>query len=240
MRFQNRVLESRLDGYGSQKLWYSEIYQSLSCGTESGVLARIAHNAIERKIFKNSSDERRKILEVGGGDGIHLRFVETEFDEYLLTDYDDKQLELASKNFVSDVRDIRFQNENAQSLSFSDNSFDRLVATCVLLHLEDPEKALMEWRRVVKKDGTISIYYPHEPELITRIGRNLLIGRKAKKLGFWGYDLLMAREHVNSAWRAETLLRFVFRNDTVKIRRWPFIKGPFFLNSFTVFHVKVN
>ena len=239
MLFRKQVQKSPSDTYGSQKLWYSEIYQSLSCGTESGILARIAHNAIERDTFRNSSETCKKILEVGGGDGIHLRFVQSEFDEYVLTDYDDDQLKLASINLDSDPRNIRFQNENAQSLSFSNDSFDRLVATCVLLHLDDPEGAISEWRRVVRNGGNLSIYYPHEPELLTRVARRILLGRKASKLGFHGFDLLMAREHKNSAWRIEQFLKFVFMNDTIKIKRWPFIKGPLFMNSFTVFHVKI-
>jgi phosphatidylethanolamine/phosphatidyl-N-methylethanolamine N-methyltransferase len=239
MLFRKQVQQSRSDTYGSQKLWYSEIYQSLSCGAESGILARIAHSAIESNVFRNSSEKSEKVLEVGGGDGIHLRFVKSEFNEYVLTDYADDQLRLASMNLDSDPRNIRFQNENAQSLSFSDNLFDRLVATCVLLHLDDPEGAISEWRRVVKNGGHLSIYYPHEPELLTRLARRMLIGRKASKLGFHGFDLLMAREHKNSAWRIEQFLNFVFINDIVKIKRWPFIKGPLFMNSFTVFHVKI-
>lgn len=66
MAFRNKVLKSQLDGYGSQRLWYSEIYQSLSCGTESGILARIAHNAIESDAFRNSSEKCERTLEVGG------------------------------------------------------------------------------------------------------------------------------------------------------------------------------
>lgn len=236
--FKRPKFDSTSKDYGSQELWYSEIYQSLSCGSESGIMSRIAHNAIEKSVFEDASKCFSKILEVGGGDGIHLSFVNSDFDQYFLTDYDDSQLNKAAQRLSSDHRSIFCKNENAESLSFGDNTFDRLIATCVLLHLEQPEIAVREWRRVVKGGGEISIFYPHEPEVLTRLARKLLLGRKAAKLGFGGFDLLMAREHRNSAWRVETFLKFVFKNDLIKIKRWPLKRGPFALNSFTVFHVQ--
>ena len=64
MAFRNKVLESQLDGYGSQRLWYSEIYQSLSCGTESDILAGISLKAIKRKVFRIPLKNVRKFLKL--------------------------------------------------------------------------------------------------------------------------------------------------------------------------------
>jgi len=44
---------------------------------------------------------------------------------------------------------------DAQSLSFADDSFDTVLATCVFCTVPDPIKGLREMRRVCKPGGTI-------------------------------------------------------------------------------------
>jgi SAM-dependent methyltransferase len=61
----------------------------------------------------------------------------------------------------------KFQNGNidvvseADNLPFEDDSFDYLLSSHCLEHLPDTLKALHEWKRVVKKDGTIFLILPH-------------------------------------------------------------------------------
>ena len=45
-------------------------------------------------------------------------------------------------------------------LPFADKSFDVIVATDVLEHIEDDFAALQEWRRVLKEDGSLVITVP--------------------------------------------------------------------------------
>ncbi|MDU0370684.1 class I SAM-dependent methyltransferase [Hymenobacter endophyticus] len=50
-------------------------------------------------------------------------------------------------------------------LEFADNSFDVVVASDVLEHIEDEQRALREWRRVLKPGGQLLVYVPAFPQL---------------------------------------------------------------------------
>lgn len=55
---------------------------------------------------------------------------------------------------------LSFQVDDAQALSFPDNSFDGARAERVLQHLEDPAQAVRELVRVVRPGGRIAILEP--------------------------------------------------------------------------------
>lgn len=66
----------------------------------------------------------------------------------------------ASKNFP----DIQFQEGDAENLPFNDESFDAVVCPFGLLHMSEPEKAVSEAYRVLKKDGKYSFSVWTTPE----------------------------------------------------------------------------
>ena len=84
-------------------------------------------------------------------------------------------------------------------MTYDEHSFDRLVATCLLIHLPEPEQALAQWRRMVRPGGLLSIYVPCDPGALLRLTRKFTTARKVRKLGFDRYDLVLAREHRNHA-----------------------------------------
>jgi len=55
-------------------------------------------------------------------------------------------------DIVGDVRDLSL---------FADRSFDSVFSSHVLEHIEDTEKTLREWWRVVKVGGHLTLYLPH-------------------------------------------------------------------------------
>jgi ubiquinone/menaquinone biosynthesis C-methylase UbiE len=223
------------DKKGDQDIFYKHFYQLLSCGNKQGFVARRTHKSLERYSKTNCT-----ILELGTGDGLHLHFVKKMFYSYLATDISASQIVKAKANFKDDVRNIRFKVENAENLKQLDNSFDRVIASCILLHLVNPEIALEEWRRVCRNGGSINIYIPSEPELILRICRWLITGRRAKKLGYDGFKILMAREHINHSYGLEKMIEYVFRDDDIKTSRWPFRVSPLFLSIYTIHRITVT
>jgi ubiquinone/menaquinone biosynthesis C-methylase UbiE len=106
------------------------------------------------------------------------------------------------------------------------------------VHLEKPEEALLEWRRIVKPGGAITIYVPCEPGILLKIFRNTFTKPKAKKLGFNCYDLFIARDHKSSADRVLNICRFVFRHDSLKFGFYPFRLRSWNLNLFIIVQVE--
>ncbi|MBI4574821.1 MAG: class I SAM-dependent methyltransferase [Planctomycetes bacterium] len=55
---------------------------------------------------------------------------------------------------------VRFREARAETLPYPDGRFDLVLATEVLEHLEDPRRALREWRRVLAPGGTLLVSCP--------------------------------------------------------------------------------
>jgi phosphatidylethanolamine/phosphatidyl-N-methylethanolamine N-methyltransferase len=185
----------------------------------SGNLASkvLAHShAVLEKAF-GPKDHFGKVLEVGAGSGQHPLSVKHRFDEYWITDGNDRMLEQARARFGSDGR-YRYQIEDARQLSFADASFDRVIVTHVLEHIVHPHDVLREWTRLIKPGGTLSLVLPCDPGLAWRIGRSIGVRKRARDAGL-EYDYWMAREHVNPIFNLVTFINFYFTD--VKESWWP-------------------
>lgn len=211
--------ESRMKDFD---LWSSEnahIYEqnNYSAGL-SGYCMRKGHELLE-KPFKET-DVFADVLEIGAGTGLHLDYVNHDFDRYFVTDASESMLKLCRQTLTDDR--VFFQVENAVSLSFDDNSFDRIIACHVLEHLNRPVEALLEWHRKCRSGGVISLLLPCDPGVMWRFGRSLGPRKKYEKLGL-PYDFIMALEHVNSITNLVAIIRFLF--DDVSENWWP-LKMP--------------
>jgi phosphatidylethanolamine/phosphatidyl-N-methylethanolamine N-methyltransferase len=185
---------------------YSESYETANYGSGlAGWVMRTSHALIERPYGADTYFDR--VLEVGAGSGIHLEYVRHGYSEYWLTDSSKPMLEQATAR-AADQR-IKASVEDASSLSFSDGSFDRVIACHVLEHLYRPHLVLREWDRVLKPGGVLSIVLPCDPGLAWRLGRHLGPRKQAKRNGLQ-YDYVMAREHVNPITNLVNFVRYYF------------------------------
>lgn len=216
---------------------FSEVYDDSNYSSllQSSVM-RASHKLLE-KTYDNGIHFGR-VLEVGAGTGEHLPFVRHSFDEYILTDLDPKTLEVAkAKLFNRFEGRVGFEVQTGKTLAYSDNTFDRLVATHVLEHIYKPHLALKEWYRVLKNGGVLSILIPTDPGLAWRLGRHLGPRRNAIAQGV-PYDYVMAMEHVNSCNNLIAILRHYFPNS--KEAWWPFPIQSMDLNLFYAFHATID
>jgi len=220
---------------GSVEHYYQHFYRKMIGLDSTGLLSllwKYPHWLMERK-FK--SNKGKSILELGVGEGEHIQFVTADFDKYVAYDLDGDRLQLISG---FGIPNLQIQQGDAQPLSFPDATFDRLIATCLLVHLVDPEKALREWERVLKPGGTLTIYVPCEPGLALKLFRKFITKPKAKKMGYDGYDLFIARDHKTSADRVITLCRYIFGDGKMAVKYYPFLIKSWYLNLFSVIHIK--
>ena len=189
-------------------IWNSEFageYEHINYqrGIVGYVMAK-SHALIERTYGPNVKFGR--VLEVGAGSGIHVKYVRHAFDEYWLTDASTEMLKGIGKHNTSG---IVVAAEDATRLSSENASFDRLIATHVLEHLYRPHEVLREWARVLRPGGVMSIVLPCDPGLLWRIGRSFGPRGQARTKGI-PYDYLMAREHVNAITNLVTFINYYF------------------------------
>ncbi len=136
----------------------------------------------------------KQLLDVGAGEGFTLAKLQragvtahVEGIEYLPL-----AIELGKKANPN----IKLVQGTIYDLPYKANSFDLVLCTEVLEHLEDPKKALAELVRVSKKYVLLSV--PHEPWFM--LGNFF----RGKNLSRWGNDI----EHINH-WTGGQFKQFV-------------------------------
>ena len=181
----------------------------------SGYAIKSIHKLME-KPFKNSS-EFKNVLELGGFVGNHVSFVKHKLNNYVNSDI----LFEVDKKIKKDNFMYYEKNIDAEKLvNIKTNSFDRLIATCLILHINNSLESLAEWNRVVKKGGVLTIWVQNEPSLLMRILRSLITSKNDKNF----YKRLY-NDHKNFYFRVENHIYEVFKDSNIKKYKYPF---PFF------------
>lgn len=174
-------------------------------------------NPIQKKLIDNFYNtfikilkplDVESILDVGCGEGITLDRLRKEAigKELSGIDYSDDALKIGKKIYP----DLNLKKGDIYDIKEKDNSYDLVIATEVLEHLEDPEKALKELIRVSRKYVLLSV--PNEPFFI---GANFLRGKYIKNFG-------NHPEHINH-WTFIGFEKFLKKNGLKIIKKkYPF------------------
>ena len=113
------------------------------------------HRDLNLLIKKTNSNN---LLDIGCGEGYTSQQILKENNlKISAVDLDEKMLESAKKIFP----EINFSVSSIYKLNFKNETFDCVVATEVLEHLDNPEKGIGEAKRVSKKYCIFSV--PNEP-----------------------------------------------------------------------------
>lgn len=206
---------------------YNEFLYS---GLQGRMMAYL-HRHLEKPF--RSEDFFPLTVEIGAGEGQHLPYVRHTFERYVMTDI------RPLKTSTALPKGVEFRAADAHVLPFEPGSIDRLISTCVLHHLAEPERALQSWRASVKKGGHISILLATDPGILLRVGRNLTTRRAAHRLGI-DYDLELAREHRNHAGALMVLIDRVFSSDRVRFVGIPFPIRSWNLNFSSEFQIVIG
>jgi phosphatidylethanolamine/phosphatidyl-N-methylethanolamine N-methyltransferase len=207
--------------------YYGAVQAEGSCGW----YVRKSHKSLEKGLPKFNSDAQ--ILELGCNLGEHSTYVSHDYHSYIATDYRDVEFEPLNNR-------IKFMVADAQNLPYSDNSFDRLIMTCVLHHIDSPEKALYEMRRVARHGATISIIVPSDPGIMYRIAKFIGPYRKIiKRRANFEPRYFHYQQHRNHFPGIVTFIRFIFQKDKISEKFWPFPWKSWNFNLFTVFQICV-
>lgn len=148
-------------------------------------LKHSSNNPIQRLLIQNYYRELLKlikickpvkILDVGCGEGETIvKLKQSKIGKSLEgVDNSANALRIGRKIYPG----INIKTGDIYNLPYKDNSFDVVVCTEVLEHLDNPQKALLELRRVSNKYMLLSV--PNEPFFILA---NFLRGKYLRKLG---------------------------------------------------------
>ena len=194
------------------------INSELSSGI-AGFLVKQSHRDLAR-FGNNYAAENPSILEIGAGNGAHFNFVRKDFSSYTMTDISTWGKSEIDKIIKSNPG-VTFALADVQNLLFPDKSFDRVICSCVLIHVDQPYLALQEMKRVTKIGGSLSIYIAADPGVLLSFMRFVFTKPKIKSLPV-EYKLLNALSHRNHAGGLIEIAKYVFAGSKIKILYHPF------------------
>lgn len=229
--------------------YYENFYRSVMTKGLIRVFVSLYHKHLELRINQNANFDR--VLELGAGNCEHLHYVRHNFLEYVVTDIRIEALlrevsKIVGRTVNLDIsysmpnpsRSILVSKVDAQDLSrFPDNSFDRVIAGCLILHLESPELALQEWRRVTNSGGQISIYVHSEPGMLLRFARAISTIPQGRRLGV-NHIHHVYREHKIHFLAIKNLVADVFKDDSIKFNAFPVPKLSWNFSLWKVVQIK--
>lgn len=221
----------------NEQNWYQENYNSVNATAIEGNIAyKILHKSLERPYRSNYGFN---ILEIGSNVGEHIKFVKNDWKfsgTYLATDK--QEISADALEYVESLG-AKFITQDVTSLQLNSNYFDRVILTCVLHHVSEPEIALKEVRRVTKPGGKIDIFLPNDPGIMYRYLRKKTTVRNAKKRGILNLvEYTHAKEHRNHFLSLKILAEKVFENDNLKISSYPFFIDSYNINAFTILRIE--
>jgi len=227
------------DSMSTSSKYYEKKFESL---TSKGLFGMV-HNNMHRSLESRNKTEQHidKVLELGSGNLRHLKYVRQTFNEYhnvdirmnLMTQYSDKHkidltwsLDHKHASFLKcqengDNSRIYFHEMSAHDLAyFPDSYFDRIVATCLIQHVTEVEKACTEWRRVVRPGGTLSLYIHSEPGMVLCSFRMMFLHKVQDDYGT-KHIKFVETEHRYSFLFCKNLLKNVFSKDNIEFTSYP-------------------
>lgn len=126
----------------------------------------------------------QSVLDAGCGEGFVTHYLAQKHPDLKLTGMDLSQeaIDYAEAHFGDAAM---FRTGSIYKLPFSDNSFDTVVCSEVLEHLDAPDKAVLELKRVARQYVVITV--PREPyfKWLNDIGRMMGTTPDPGHVNFW-------------------------------------------------------
>jgi ubiquinone/menaquinone biosynthesis C-methylase UbiE len=96
-----------------------------------------------------------RVLEIGAGSGLNLRFYGGEVQHLYALDPSTRLLEMARKKRPAAEFPVEYLDASAEELPLDSGSIDTVVSTWTLCSVPDAARALREARRVLKPGGLL-------------------------------------------------------------------------------------
>ncbi len=140
--------------------WREQIKIQTKYVVRNPILRFLTNRFLDRIVsLSRQSGDTGILLDAGCGEGITLKSLEKALAAWTMygLDVDPESITVARKV----VPQARLQLGSVYQLPFPDQSFDLVLCTEVLEHLEHPRRALRELCRVARRDVILSV--PREP-----------------------------------------------------------------------------
>lgn len=135
----------------AKNVWESESY--LNAAHEGSL--DVNHPGM--RLLKKLNRKGKKILDLGCGEGTRLNYLALPGQKAFGIDISRTAILVAKNRSKS----INFSVGDLEKLPFKNESFDLIYSAYVFEHLENPEKVILEAKRVLKNGGDLVIICPN-------------------------------------------------------------------------------
>ena len=158
---------------------------------------------LDRKIYQMMYDriptviKGKDVLEIATGPGLLAKHIAYAANKMTATDYSEGMIAEAKKGEYSS--NLIFEVADAVNLPYDDSSFDVVLIANALHVMPNPEKALAEIKRVLKKNGILIApnFINHNGGFLSRI---------------WSGILKLAGIRFEHQWQEEEYIQFLEEN----------------------------
>ena len=161
-------IESSNDPQGFSKFEHSG-WETVSRGYEEH-LAGITSQSVNAVLDAAGVTNGMQVLDVCCGPGMLAAAAIARSARASGIDFSTEAIKIASAN----VPDAEFHEGDAQSLPFTDNTFDAVICGFGIIHVPEPKQALSEMHRVLKPGGRVAVSVWEAPN--QKNGFGLLFG----------------------------------------------------------------
>lgn len=123
----------------------------------------------------------KDVLELGCGNGTYSKALIKESTQLTATDFSDEMVSVAT-NRLKSYDNIKVEKADCFNLPYPDSSFDTIFMANLLHIVPEPEKAIIECKRVLKQNGKL-IIISFTTEGMTFINKIIMIYRYFKTYG---------------------------------------------------------
>ncbi len=158
---------------------------------------------VDQKYYKYMYDrvpiiiKDKEVLEIATGPGLLAKHVASAANSMIATDCSDGMINEARKGKYP--QNLKFEVADATALPYKDDSFDVVLIANALHVMPNPEKALSEIDRVLRKDGVL-------------IAPNFVGHKKGTVSRIWSGILKLAGIKFEHQWTADEYLEWLEKN----------------------------
>ena len=145
------------------------------------------------KELENYIDSEKNVLELACGTGQITFLMADKALEWTATDYSENMVKEALKRKAQEQPECKaeFETADATNLTYQNEQFDVVVIANALHIMPDPDAALKEIHRVLKKDGIV-----FAPTFVYELGYSKALIWLMEKVGFKTYHKWTRKEFI--------------------------------------------
>ena len=189
--------------------YWGRFAQSYNQDGEYIVGKEILHQISEYILKEN---QLGRVLELGCGTGYFSQIIAKKADYLIATDLSEDMLNIAQKQ-LSDIHNIEINKADCKNTSYPSESYDSIFMINLINVIENPEKAIQESYRLLKRKGIIIIisFTTYEMSILNK----MILGIRYMRT--WGSPPKGGNHNLSPNFLINFVSKYNFKVDNCKI-----------------------